>query len=44
MQIQGYSSFCGLCAINNAIGVLKDRPLLFDVYDLDFAADVMWLK
>lgn len=44
MQIQGYSSFCGLCAINNAIGVAKDRPPVFDVFDLDLAADVIWLK
>ena len=44
MQIQGYSSFCGLCAMNNAIGVAKDRPPVFDVFDLDLAADIIWLK
>ena len=44
MQIQGYSSFCGLCAMNNAIGVAKGRPPVFDVFDLDLAADMIWLK
>lgn len=44
MQIQGHSSFCGLCAMNNTIGVEKDRPPVFDVFDLDLAADLLWLK
>ena len=44
MQVQGYSSFCGLCAMNNAVGVAKDRPPVFDVFDLDLAADMIWLK
>ena len=44
MQVQGYSSFCGLCAINNAIGISNHGPPLFDVFDLDLAADIMWLK
>lgn len=44
MQVQGYSSFCGLCAMNNAIGISNHGPPLFDVFDLDLAADIMWLK
>lgn len=41
MQIQGYSSFCGLCALNNAIG--GSQPL-FSTIDLDLAVDIMWLR
>ena len=44
MQVQGYSSFCGLCAMNNAIGISNHGPPLFDGCDLDLAAGVMWLK
>ena len=44
MQVQGYSSFYGLCAMNNAIGISNHGPPVFDGCDLDLAADVMWLK
>ena len=39
MQVQGYSSFCGLCAMNNAIGISNHGPPLFHMFDLDLAAD-----
>ena len=44
MQVQGYSSFCGLCAMNNATGISNHGPPLFQVFDLDLAADIMWYK
>ena len=44
MQVQGYSSFCRLCAMSNAIGISSHGPPLFHVFDLDLAADIMWLK
>ena len=43
-QVQGYSSFCGLCAMNNATGISSHGPPLFHVFDLDLAADIMGLK
>ena len=39
MQVQGYSSFCGLCVMNNAIEISNHGPPMFDVFDLDLAAD-----
>ena len=30
--------------MNNAIGISSHGPPMFDVFDLDLAADVMWLK
>ena len=44
IQVQGYTSFYGLCAMNNAIGISNHGPPVFDGCDLDLAADVMWLK
>ena len=44
MQVQGYSSFCGICAMNNAIGCSRKGPTLFNLFDLDLAADIIWLK
>ena len=44
MQVQGYSSFCGLCAMNNAIGCSRKGPTMFNLFDLDLAADIIWLK
>ena len=44
MQVQGYSSFCRLFAMSNAIGISSHGPPLFHVFHLDLAADIMWLK
>ena len=44
MQTQGFSSFCGLCAMNNAIGITEHQPPVFDLLDLDLAADVVWIR
>ena len=44
MHNQRFSSFCGLCAMNNAIGISRTIPPIFDVFDLNLAADIMWLK
>ena len=44
MQLLGYSSFCGLCAMNNAVGITKERPPVFELFDLDLAADILWLQ
>ena len=39
IQVQGYSSFCGPCVMNNAIEISNHGPPMFDVFDLDLAAD-----
>lgn len=44
MQSQGFSSFCGLCAMNNSLCLESGDLPIFTVEDLDLAADVMWLK
>jgi hypothetical protein len=43
-QTQGNTNFCGLCCINNALGVTATGALPFAATDLDAIADTMWLS
>jgi len=44
MQVQGFSSFCGLCALNNALCLNIDSIPFFSINDLDLASDNMRLR
>lgn len=40
-QVQGFSNFCGLCALNNAVG---DIANFFSIEELNTIADRLWLS